>query len=66
MMENPGKTWEKRGKQGGELMRFKMDFKFFLVLRDVLVDFDGFKILQFFLKPNEARKSRATIMCQAA
>ena len=29
MMENPGKTWEKRGKQGGELMRFKMDFKFF-------------------------------------
>ena len=48
MMENPGKTWEKRGKQGGELMRFKMDFKFFLVLRDVLVDFDGFKILQFF------------------
>ena len=52
MMENPGKTWEKRGKQGGELMRFKMDFKLFLVLRDVLVDFDGFKILQFFLKPN--------------
>jgi hypothetical protein len=29
MMENRGKTWEKRGKQGGELMRFKMDFKFF-------------------------------------
>ena len=28
-MENRGKTWEKRGKQGGELMRFKMDFKFF-------------------------------------
>ena len=52
MMENHGKPGENMGKKGeqGENwwdLRWTSSF-FFWVLRDVLVDFDGFKILDFF------------------